>query len=82
MSKDTDCSAQGGLEATAKIRRHEQKFGRARTPIIALTAHAMMGNRQRCLQAQMDEYLTKPLQQNLLIETILKYATQGCESRP
>lgn len=37
----------------------------------------MMGDRERCIQAQMDEYLSKPLQQNHLIQTILKCATLG-----
>lgn len=68
---------QGGFEATAKIREYERSLGSQRTPIIALTAHAMMGDREKCIQAQMDEYLSKPLQQNHLIQTILKCATLG-----
>lgn len=68
---------QGGFEATGKIREYERSLGGQRTPIIALTAHAMMGDRERCIQAQMDEYLSKPLQQNHLIQTILKCATLG-----
>lgn len=68
---------QGGFEATGKIREYERGMGTHRTPIIALTAHAMMGDREKCIQAQMDEYLSKPLQQNQLIQTILKCATLG-----
>lgn len=68
---------QGGFEATGRIREYERSLGTHRTPIIALTAHAMMGDRERCIQAQMDEYLSKPLQQNHLIQTILKCATLG-----
>src|SRR5205085_9816405 len=50
-----------GFEATARLRAHEQGTHR-RTPIIALTAHAMQGDRQRCQAAGMYGYLTKTLQ--------------------
>ncbi|RWA13810.1 hypothetical protein EKO27_g1329 [Xylaria grammica] len=74
---DVQMPIMGGFEATGKIREYERSVGAVRTPIIALTAHAMMGDRERCIQAQMDEYLSKPLQQNHLIQTILKCATLG-----
>jgi len=67
----------GGFEATAKIREYERDAGLMRTPIVALTAHAMLGDREKCIQAQMDEYLSKPLKQNTLIQVIMKCATLG-----
>ncbi|KAG6278652.1 hypothetical protein E4U47_005165 [Claviceps purpurea] len=74
---DVQMPIMGGFEATGKIREYERGMGAHRTPIIALTAHAMTGDREKCIQAQMDEYLSKPLQQNHLIQTILKCATLG-----
>lgn len=74
---DVQMPIMGGFEATGKIREWEKENGLSRTPIIALTAHAMLGDREKCLQAQMDEYLAKPLKQNQMMQTILKCATLG-----
>ena len=48
---DVSMPIMGGLESTTLIRDHEDKENRARTPIIALTAHAMIGDKERCLAA-------------------------------
>ncbi len=58
-----------GLEATALIRQREKDSGR-HTPIIAVTAHAMKGDRERYLEAGMDGYVTKPLRRQSLYEQI------------
>lgn len=71
---DVQMPEMGGFEATACIREWEKKnvHIRTRTPIVALTAHAMLGDRERCMQAQMDEYLSKPLKPALLLQIINK----------
>jgi CheY-like chemotaxis protein len=67
-----------GLEATAAIRRSERTSG-GRTPIVALTAHAMKGDRERFLAAGFDAHLPKPIQAvdlSLVIDDV-SMATKG-----
>lgn len=65
-----------GLEATAAIRAREDG-SRQRIPIIALTAHAMKGDMERCLEAGMDAYLSKPIRRDQLLELIERFAYQS-----
>jgi two-component system sensor histidine kinase/response regulator len=58
-----------GFEATSAIREAERITG-GHTPIIAMTAHAMTGDRQRCLAAGMDGYISKPIQVQSVLEAI------------
>jgi signal transduction histidine kinase/DNA-binding response OmpR family regulator len=68
---DVQMPVLGGLEAAACIRERERAAGcGARIPIIALTANAMAGDRERCIESGMDEYLTKPIQARDLFATM------------
>lgn len=62
-----------GLTATREIRALEQSIGR-HTPIVAMTAHALAGDRERCLVAGMDDYLMKPIRSQLLFDAIEKWS--------
>ncbi len=65
-----------GVEATAQIRAREKVSG-AHLPIIAVTAHAMPGDRERCLKAGMDDYLSKPFRSRELLDAIARVMAAG-----
>jgi len=62
-----------GLTAAAEMRRREQTSGAARVPIIALTANARQGERERCLGAGMDDFLSKPFTQQQLATLLRRW---------
>jgi PAS domain S-box-containing protein len=67
---DMQMPVMGGIEATRLIRAHEAECGLARVPIIAMTANSMQGDRELCLEAGMDDYLSKPISQLELVEKL------------
>ncbi|KAG0769061.1 hypothetical protein G6F24_001393 [Rhizopus arrhizus] len=77
---DVQMPVMGGFEATQKIREIEKTSSNRHIPIIALTAHAMIGDREKCLEAGMDEYVTKPLRFPELIGAIKKFAPQSAHA--
>ena len=69
---DVQMPVMDGLEATRRIREEEKLLNR-HTPIVALTAHAMKGDRERCLEAGMDDYISKPINYNELVKAICRF---------
>jgi CheY-like chemotaxis protein/HPt (histidine-containing phosphotransfer) domain-containing protein len=67
-----------GFEATAALREREKAAGR-RTPVLALTAHALKGDRERCLEAGMDGYLAKPIRSEDLFQALQDLAPPAPE---
>jgi CheY-like chemotaxis protein/anti-sigma regulatory factor (Ser/Thr protein kinase) len=72
---DMQMPEMGGLEATRAIRAHEAASGTRRTPIIALTANAMQSDREQCLQAGMDDYISKPIKAADLNEKLARWVS-------
>ena len=73
---DVQMPNMSGLEATAAIRKLEEASG-LHTPILALTAHAMEGDRERCIEAGMDDYLSKPIHASHLLAKIHALISRG-----
>ncbi len=69
---DVQMPEMNGFEATAAIRAREGAG--SRVPIVAMTAHAMAGDRERCLAAGMDGYVTKPVHRETLIAEVERLA--------
>ena len=77
---DVEMPLMNGIEATRVIREAEAS-GTRHLPIVAMTAHAMRGDRERCLEAGMDAYISKPIQASELYRTIEALVPRG-SSRP
>ncbi|MGD9915847.1 MAG: PAS-domain containing protein [Rhizobiaceae bacterium] len=73
---DVSMPEMNGLQATAAIREAERASG-GHTPIVGVTAHALKGDRERCLEAGMDDYLPKPISPKALLEKVERWSGIG-----
>jgi signal transduction histidine kinase/CheY-like chemotaxis protein len=74
---DVQMPEMNGFEATQKIRNRENALAVKNIPIIAMTARAMIGDREKCLKAGMNDYIAKPIRANLFYETINRWVFPG-----
>jgi PAS domain S-box-containing protein len=73
---DVQMPEMDGFTATAQIRRMEKEKGLPHTPIIGMTAHALVGDREKCIEAGMDTYLAKPIEEQALKSKILEHLSR------
>ena len=78
---DVQMPEMDGFEATRLIREKEKESGSSHIPIIAMTAYAMKGDKERCFEAGMDGYVSKPISSELLKAEILKFAPSAPSSK-
>jgi PAS domain S-box-containing protein len=77
---DVSMPEMNGIEATAAIRRMEADSG-THLPIVGVTAHALKGDRERCIEAGMDDYLPKPISPKALLEKVEKWVNAGTAAK-
>ena len=78
---DVQMPEMDGFDATAAIRRREAPTGR-RTPIIAMTAYVLEGDRDRCVEAGMDDYVAKPITALALLQAVSRWGTRPISPEP
>jgi len=78
---DVQMPEMDGMTATAEIRKSEQSTGK-HVPIVAMTAHAMKGDKEKCLQAGMDDYVSKPIRRQELTDVIARVAKRFLNPDP
>lgn len=71
---DVQMDGMNGLDATQVIRAHEKQNNKVPTCIIGMTAHALLGDRERCIAAGMDDYIAKPFNPDMLEEMLAQLA--------
>ena len=70
---DVQMPEMDGIEATRQIRNPQSPIANRKIPIIAMTAHAMQGDREHCIEAGMNDYVTKPVSPHALVEALDKW---------
>jgi CheY-like chemotaxis protein len=71
---DCQMPEMNGFDATKAIREHEKATGKKeKVPIVAMTANAMPGDRERCIDSGMDDYISKPVKKEKLAQILAKY---------
>lgn len=78
---DVQMPVMDGYKATSEIRRYEKDTGKEPAVIIAMTAEAMVGAKEKCLKSGMNDYISKPLESRLLLEMLQKYITEITSKR-
>ncbi|MDH3976551.1 MAG: ATP-binding protein [Deltaproteobacteria bacterium] len=78
---DIQMPVMDGYRATSRIRHWEEEKGKKKTPVIALTAHAMKEEKEKCLLMGCSDYISKPVKKKVLIETINSYAGRRSHGR-
>ncbi|MCX5756977.1 MAG: response regulator, partial [Candidatus Hydrogenedentes bacterium] len=79
---DVQMPVMDGFDATRSIRSGKTKAPNPKIPIIAMTAHAMKGDRERCLEAGMDDYISKPISPQALAAALEKWLVHGTQQLP